>query len=224
MFKSGLSKASAVLIGLSVLVTSAGIAFADNLVGTTSARKPVEPNKIQLTQRINAVNIENRTAAMREKLASREAALKLKLQTFRDQKKATVAARISANLNQINQNQTTQMQKHLDTMTSILDKLEARVNKPTPDIKDPANAKAAIASARTAIASASALVAAQAQNDYTIQVTSENRIGIDAKIQRDKLHTDLLTLRKSVINAKQSVANAIRVAKSGKEATTSGKQ
>ncbi|MDD5147340.1 MAG: hypothetical protein PHV63_02210 [Candidatus Daviesbacteria bacterium] len=209
MFKFGLSKASAILIGLSVLVTSAGLAFAEDLPGTASARKPVEPNKIQLT---------------REKLAFREAALKLKLQTFRDQKKATAAARISANLNQINQNQTTQMQKHLDTMTSILDKLETRVSKPTPDIKDPASAKAAIVSARTAIASASALIAVQAQNDYTIQVTSENRIGIDAKIQRDKLHTDLLTLRKSVIDAKQSVANAIRVAKSGKEATTSGKQ
>ena len=98
----------------------------------------------------------------------------------------------------------------------ILDKLEARVNSGTPDIKGSASASAAIASARDAIASASAAVSDQALKDYTIVVTSESNIRIDAKTQRDKLHTDLLALRKIVIDAKQAVANAIRVAKSGK--------
>jgi len=216
MSRFGLSKTSAILIGLSILATSVGTAFAADPSGTTSARR---------VEKINITNIEKNIATMREKLASKEAALKLKLQTFRDQKKATAAARISTNLNQINQKQTTQMQKHLDTMTSILDRLETRVNQPTSDIKDPASAKAAIASVRETIATASAAVSAQAQKDYTIQVTSESRIGIDAKAQRDKLRTDILVLRKAVIDAKQAVANAIRVAKSGlKEGTSSGQQ
>ncbi len=173
-------------------------------------------------------------------IASKAAALKLKLQTFKDQKKAQIAERVNTNLNDINQKQTEQMQKHLDAMSVILDKLEVRVNSPTPDIKDPEAARVAIASARATIATVSAAVLAQSQKDYTIQVTSESKIGVDAKTQRDKLHADILAIRKAVIDAKQSVANAIRVAKSGsvpnmgsspkegtglkKEGTTSGKQ
>lgn len=219
MSKFDISKTSAILIGLSILVVSAGSAFAEVLPGATTAKNPVELNK-------------NQIASMREKLASKEAILRAKLQTFKDQKKATAAARISTNLNKINQSQTTQMQKYLDTMSGILDKLEARVNQLTPDIKNPAAAKIAITSARATIASASAAVATQAQKDYTIQATTESRIRIDAQSMRDKLHTDILSMRKAVVDAKQAVANAIRVAKSGsatspgpkeKEGTTSGR-
>lgn len=163
----------------------------------------------------------------REKIASREAALKAKLQAFRDQRKAQVAERVNETLNKINQNQTGQMLRFLDKVTSILDKLQARVDQNSPDIKDPATAKAAIADARTKIASAEAAVKEQAQNDYTISITSEGTVKKDAQAAREKLHTDLLSVRKLVIEAKQAVANAIRVTKSGssiqpKEATESG--
>ena len=90
-------------------------------------------------------------------------------------------------------------------------------------------------SARKAIATASAALNIQSQKDYTIQVTTESRIKFDAQKQRDLLHNDLVAIRKMVIDAKQAVANAIRIAKagslgnkegteSGKEATTSGQQ
>ncbi|MDO8618319.1 MAG: hypothetical protein Q7R49_00055, partial [Candidatus Daviesbacteria bacterium] len=131
--------------------------------------------------------------------------LKASLQQFKNKKKAEAADRINTNLNTINQNQTSQMQKHLTNMSRILDKLETKVDPPV----------AAIAAARTNIASVSAAVAAQAQKDYTIIVTSEIRIKTDAKKQRDALHTDLQSVKKMVINAKQSVANAIKERKPG---------
>lgn len=168
--------------------------------------------------------VEQRITIAQENQASREAKLKAKLATFRNKEKATAAARISSNLNMINQNQTAQMQKHLVIMSGILDKLETRVNQGSPDIKDPAAAKTAIASARQSWASASAAIFVQAQKDYTIIVSTEAKVKTDAKNQRDKLHTDLQILRKLVVDAKQGVANAIRAAKSGKEATSSGQQ
>lgn len=206
MSNSIFSKASAILTGLSILAMTAYPAFAQN------------PNTTVMPIIRKGATASGTT--MREKLASKAAALKTKLQAFKDQRKATIAERVNTNLNNINQNQTAQMQKHLNTMSEILDKLEARVNKGTPDIKDPTSAKAAIASARTAISTASAAVSDQAQKDYTIQITSESRIRIDAKTQRDNLHKDLLATRKTVQNAKQAVANAIRTAK--KEGTNSG--
>lgn len=228
MSKTAVSRASAILIGLSILATSSSLAFAKDIptTATTSARKLLEINKTKLPpQRINIMHVETQIENMREKIASREAVLRAKLEKFKDQRKATAAARISANLNQINQNQTTQMQKHLDTMSGILDKLEIKVNQATPDIKDPVAAKIAIASSRAVIASASAAVSAQAQNEYTIQATTETRIKADAQTMRDKLHKDILFIRKAVVDAKQSVSGAIRIAKAeSKEATTSGQQ
>lgn len=139
----------------------------------------------------------------KERQASKEAAFKAKLQAFKNKEKAIAAARVSDNLNMINQKQTSQMQKFLTTMSGILDKLEARVNQETP----------AISSARETWASASAEIASQAQKDYTLEVSSELKIKTEAKSQRDKLHSDLKEVRKLVTQAKQAISNAIRTAK-----------
>lgn len=242
MSKFSIAKASVILVGLSMLATVYP-AFAQN-TPTSTATKPdfrqsattgaAARNQI-VQERIGILkeNVSDKIEALREKIASKEAALKTKLQAFKDRKKADLAERVNINLNKINQNQTTAMKKHLDKISAILDRLEARVGSGKPDIKDPTAARTAITAARAAIASASAGVSAQSLNNYTIQVTSEGRIGLDAKIQRDKLHTDILAVRQLVIDAKQSVANAIRVAKSGpppitreseKEGTKSGQQ
>lgn len=247
------SNAVASLIGLSLLITASPVFAQDNRIlpvlnpaprqtattGAITAKKPLLVAQQGITatnpvlQKITIKDIEDRIAGEREKIASKAALLKTRLQAFKDQVKASLAERINTNLNMINQNQTRQMQGYLDTMTNILDKLETRVKQPTPDIKDPAAAQAAITSARAVIATASASVAAQAQKDYTIQVTSESRIKLDAQLQRDKLKTDLLAIRKAVIDAKQAVTSAIRIAKSGstfsdielkKEGTSSGRQ
>lgn len=192
-------KASATLVGLSLLILTVFPVLAQDSATSSSARKEKVANKI---------------ATIKETQASREAILRTKLRAFKNQKKASAAARISTNLNQINQKQVEQMQKHLETMSQILDKLEVRVNQGTP----------AIASAREAWASASAAIVTQAQKDYTIKVTSEAKVREDAKTLRDALHADLLALRKTVLNTKQAISNAIKVAKSNKEATSSGQQ
>ncbi len=212
---------AAAALSLSLLTTQ--IVFAqDSTPGAT-----VRMNRPLTTPRIEKRmdNLQTRMDGFRVKMASREAALKLKLDNFKDQKKAQIAQRVNTNLNQINANQTKQMQSYLDKMSALLDKLEARVNSGSPDIKDPVSAKAAIANSRAAIATASAAVSTQSLNDYTITVTTESRIKLDAMAQREKLFKDLKTVRALVIDAKQSVSNAIRVAKSlGKEATESGTQ
>lgn len=214
-------KTSSILICFIILAAAAFTVFAEESTPSTNVRKPTSLQKIN----VRKDTVDSKLEALRVKQASREANLKAKLETFKDKRKAEVAERVNTNLNKINQNQTRQMLRHIDTMTEILNKLEARVNKKTPDIKDSVAAKNAITDARNTIATTSAAVQAQAEKDYTITVSSESRVRIDAKTQRDKLHTDLLALRKMVIDTKQSVGSAIRVAKSGpKEATSSGNQ
>lgn len=179
-------------------------------------------------QDVKRGNVRDKLAATRERIASKEAVLKARLEQFRDQKKAEITERVSNNLNRINEKHTQMMLKFLDRASVILGKLEVRVSSGASDIKDAEVAKGAIASAKDVIASASAAVNAQAEKDYTIEVTSESRVKTDAQASRKLLHDDLQAVRKIVIDAKQAVANAIRVAKSGKvevpgkEATESG--
>jgi len=237
---------SAILISSSLLLLSTPALAEDS--ATSAATKPnlqqrIDTRKTTVNTRIAAkeASIEQRRLAeaskaamfrqkledMKAKTASREASVKAKLQQFKDQRKAEIALRVNTNLNKINQNQTGEMLKHLDKMTALLDKLEARVSSNSPDIKNPAAANQAISDAREAVANAKTAVQAQAQKDYTLQVSAETKIRTDAKSMRDQLHTDLSAVRKQVIAAKQKVADAVRIAKRGsltKEATKSGQQ
>lgn len=189
------SKVSAILILFSLLLITSYPVWAQESTTGGGTRKD------RIKERI-----EEKRETLKEKVATREAALKAKLQAFKDQKKAEIVERISGNLNRINAQRTEQMLKHLDKMTAILNKLEDRVNQGSP----------ATAESKAKIASAEAAVKAQADKDYTLTVTSERKVKADAQAVRDRLHQDLQAVRKLAIDAKQSVANAIRVAKSGK--------
>lgn len=201
---------------------------------STSTAKPVLQNRIQkIDNKIAQIstNTQQKLEERRFKIASHEAQIKLKIQAFKDKQKAEIATRVNTNLNKINQNQTDSMLKNLDLMSSLLDKLATRVNsnsplgdQPTSDIKDPAAANQAIADARATIDTARTAVEAQAQKDYTINVTTEAKIRLDAQAKRDQLHSDIKAVRQLVIDAKQGVSNAIRVAKSGKIATPSAEE
>lgn len=171
----------------------------------------------------------DRVTAIKERVATKEAALKARLGAFKDKKKAEVVDRLNKNLNNINKKMTEQMLKHLDRITAILTKLESRVNSAKPDVKDVTAAKEAIADAKSVIDSATEAVKVQAEKDYTITVSSETKAKGDVQKVREQLHADLKAVRQMVVDAKQAVANAIRVAKSGKldlpgkEATRSGR-
>jgi len=147
-----------------------------------------------------------------QKIASREAEFKQKIQQFQDKKKADMATKINDNLAAVNAKLTANMSKNLDKMTAILNKLETRVNAVTG--KDTSAAKTAIQQARTAIDSAKAAVAIQSAQDYNVVITSESKVGQDAKSVRMKLETDLKATRATVVAARQAVANAISTAMS----------
>lgn len=219
---------STILLVNPVLAENTAVPNAAGTIKKNRINPPIQKLENRLASKEAA--LAQKMEEIRAKIASKEAILKTRLQKFRDKRKAEIAERINTNLNRINKNRTEDMLRHLNKMSTILDKLEARVNQGKPDIKDSAKAKEAIDSARDAIASASAAAQAQAAKDYTLTVSSEAAIRAEAKAARDKLHTDLQAVRKLSIAAKQAVGNAIRVAKSGKleipgqEGTASGEQ
>lgn len=208
------------IIAALILIFSIPV-LAQEATSTTNRKDRLEERKQKVGDRMEAKKerVETKMEERKTKMATREAALKERLEKFKDKKKAEITERVSTNLNRINKKHMEQMLKHLDRMSSILSKLETRVN----------SGKETISEAKTAIEEAKDAVTSQAEKDYTITVTSEVRVKSDVKKVRDMLHSDLKAAREVVIEAKQAVSNAIRVAKSGKvevpkEGTTSGQQ
>lgn len=202
--------------GVSLIAFITPSVFAININTSPKSNASESTRNVEVKEQ----NIAKKVNAQTTLQSSKAALLKTKLDAFKNQEKATIAGRVSVNLNRINQKESERMQKHLLTAVTILNKLELRVSKATNDIKNPAQAETAIATARQAIATASSAVTVQAEKDYTIQVSRESMVKIEAKAQRDLLQSDLLATRGIVINAKQSVADAISITKSGKITTT----
>lgn len=197
-------KAAVIFFLSTVLFISPALASEQKpIIRTGSETKVVQiTNKIGTREAVISKKIETRIEDIRTRIASREAELKTRLNKFKDKKKAEIAERINKNLNNINQNRTDEMSKHLDIMSGILDRLEARAGKTTE-----------ITESRAMIASASSAVKGQAQKDYTVTVTTEKNIKTDLGKIMTQLQQDLRVVRKQVIDAKQSVAYAIRKAK-----------
>lgn len=197
---------------LSALVLSVSpLSLAKETASTHSTREKIETRKEKV--RDKKEKIETKIENLREKTASKEAALREKLAKFRDTKKAAVVERVNINLNQINTRRTAEMAKFLENTTKILNRLQTFVSEQTASGKDVTTANLSITEAKAKIASASAAVSAQAAKDYTVSISSESAAKADTMIQRNNLHTDLKTVKKQVTEAKQAVANAIRISK-----------
>lgn len=164
-------------------------------------------------------NIQELIANRKEKMATRAAALKQKLATFKDKKKASAAANINEHLNKINDRKTTQLMKHLEQMKELLSRLEEKIAQFTADS---ANIQTSISKAKTDIATAEAAIKTQSEKDYTLTLTTENKLKVDAQAMRDSLHTDLKTVHNLVVTARQSVAVAISTTVSTIKGNTNG--
>lgn len=153
--------------------------------------------------------LEQKIEQTRIKIASREATFKEKIAQFKDKKKAQVAAKVNENLNLINEKRTQTMSNNLTKMTELLVKLQNRVNQASTAGKDVSAANLAINEAQASIDAAKEAVTTQSGQDYNVIVSSETKIGQDAKVTREKLMADLKSTQEKLITARQTISKAI---------------
>lgn len=177
-------------------------------VFAVTATNPAEIRKQNLEERKanTQARIDDKKEMVREKVATREAALKAKLARFRDKTKANVVERINNNLLTVNKNMSERMLKHLDKMTDILNRAE---NKLATSTGEKTAAQNSITDARSKVSTARTAVVAQQNKEYTVEVTSEATVKNDVKVMRDLLHTDLKLVHDLVVVARQSVSTAV---------------
>lgn len=158
------------------------------------------------------LKLEKRENEIKNKIASREAELKEKLAEFKNKKKATIAERVSTNLNTININRVAALTKNLDTMDNLLTKVKTRVANAKANGKDVSKIETAIASVESSLSSARGALVTQAGKDYTLVVSDESKVKDDAKAKRDALFTDLKSVHEKVKTVRQALIDAIKEA------------
>lgn len=157
----------------------------------------------------------DRMEAMKDKMATRSAALKAKLQRFRDKAKATKVENINTNLNELNTRHTNQMANTLTRISTALEKLKTWVAEQETAGKDVTSLKQAITETETAWTAADAAVKDQADNDYTIVVNTESTVKTDAQTARNSLQNDLKSVHDQIVSVKQTLATALSSWKGG---------
>ncbi len=178
------------------------------------------------------LKVQEKQTALRERIASKQAdlmekldmkrkeasesfklkhdAFKLRIEAIRDEKKKMLTERISSRSAQINIRRTNHWTEVLNKLSGILQRLEDKVNAAKTAGKDTGSAEAAIASAEAKIAEAQEAVLAQAGNVYTASITSDATLNSTVGTMVKQLQSDLQSVHKLVIEAKQAVMNVVR--------------
>ena len=193
-----------------------------NAETTTTSSAGTVNNTSKLKDQIQLLQDQRKTAVTQIRddakamIQAKRDEFKAKVQTIKDQRKKILVERIDTKLAEVNKKQTMRFTDTLSRLQGFLDKIKLS----TTDAKVLTD----IAAAQTAIDIAKAAVDTQTAKTYTIQITDDTTLRINAGTTVSQLRQDLMAVYKLIIDAKQAVQN-IRQDKvlMRKEATGSAK-
>jgi Mg2+ and Co2+ transporter CorA len=133
-----------------------------------------------------------------------------RLSTIRDEKKKAIVDRTDKRIVEINLSRTNIMTRHIAKIEEVLNKIETRAIEVEKRGKDIGAVRAAIVTSRTAIASAKSAIAAQIAKTYTIDVTTEDKLGPAVSSPRTAFAKDLQAAHQSVVTARKSVRDVLK--------------
>lgn len=135
---------------------------------------------------------------------------KVRLQTIKDEKKQALTERIDAKMETANQKATDKMATSLQRMQEVLTKIQTQATSLKASGVNTASLDLAMLNAQADIDSAETAVAAQAAKSYTAQITTEATLRRTVGAAVSQLRNDLQATHKTVIEAKQSLQEAVR--------------
>lgn len=137
-------------------------------------------------------------------------ALRLRLQSIKDERRRLLTEKISTKAAEINTRRTNRWMEILNKLSAILQRLIDKVNAAKSQGKDTAAAEAAIATAEAKIALAEDAVASQAGKVYVANVTTDATLNNNVGSLISGLQSDLQAVHRLIIEAKQAVMNVVR--------------
>ena len=142
---------------------------------------------------------------MKEKME----AFKAQIRTIKDERKQILTERIADKTASSNARLTNKMDKALDHLTDILNRVKEKAVGFKAQGKDATALDAAISAAESAIATAQAAVDAQAAKEYTANITDEPTLRNTIGQMVSQFRQDIKASHKLLVDAKQAVQKAI---------------
>lgn len=203
MFDLMTKKLLPLLILLAVYAVPLYPVFAETPPASNSAVRKLEGRKMTIQEEMQT---------KQERLASKSANLRERLQQFKDKAKVTVIERISSSLNTVNANATAAMLKQLDRLSNIVSKIETRLAQANENGKDTLAADQEVSNAKASIATTKAMIEAQQAKTYDLNVTTEQAAKAEVQTTRNQLFNDLKLSRDAVMTTKIAVEVALKEA------------
>lgn len=148
-----------------------------------------------------------RREAAKEDFAEKREEFKMRLEEISDEKKQQIVERVDAHITETNQNITTRLAEHLDKITEIIDRIEAKAGELEGDTKAVDDA---VTVARAAVETAQDAVAEQAGKEYVIEITDDTSLREDVKTVVDQFRADIKATAETVKEARQKTVDAAR--------------
>lgn len=160
----------------------------------------------------------------RADLKEKMEAFRAQIKTIKDERKQMLTERIADRVASSNARLTNRMDRALDHLTDILNRVKVRAQDFKTQGKDTTALDAAILAAESVIATAQSAVDAQKAKEYTANIVDEETLRNTIGQMVSGFRLDIQAVHKLVVDAKQAVQKAIMEAAKlrGEENTATG--
>lgn len=179
------------------------VSAANAQTATTGSAQTAVDSATKLKQQMQLLQEQKKAAVTQARdeakamVQAKREEFKTRLQTIKDQRKKTLVERIDAKIVEVNKNQTTRFTEVLSRLQTFLDKINKLITGTT--------VSADVTAAQTAIDEAKTAVEAQAAKSYTMTITDDTTLKLNAGTTVSQFRQDLVATYKLVIDAKQAV-------------------
>jgi len=181
---------------------------AEGIVSTSSSQQRIQ-NRIEQTNQIRE-QIRNEIQEKKEELQNlreqKREEFQKRLQEIKDARKQKIVENLDRAYANINKRWTTHFLNVLDRLTKILDKVKSRAEK-----WGNSEALALIPKIYDEINQVKKEVEEQAAKTYTLEITSEEKLGEAAREVHSQLRNDLRNLREKIKDIRESIREVVHL-------------
>lgn len=180
----------------------------DTLRSDATATRDQIRNTLDLKKDEFKKEVELKREEIKTKIELAKETLKIKLAKIKDQKKRETVSNINDKIVELNKKATDNLTKSVSQIEGVLTRIEDRTNKEAAKGIDVTKTKEAIAKAKISIEDAKKAILVQTAKTYTINITTETALKSTMSVVKEKLNTDIKTLRDVVKKAHVAVKEA----------------
>lgn len=184
------------------IATTLTLLFFLSLLGAPITLAQTTNDESERSDHVEALQLRRKEA--KEEFAAKREEFQAKLSELKSARKQKIIENTDERLVKLNETRTDRLSEHLNNMSEILDRIEAKA----ADLADPTDVDEAIEQARAAIETAQSAIEEQVGNVYIVDITDEDTLKTDVKAVVDNFKADMKALISLVKDAHKETREA----------------